>query len=182
MSRRILAAVLISTGVLPLLPAALGTTDAFGNLQERSPFGNPENKTVAGPPSDTPLEFRGVLEDKTGIIFSLFETTSRQSAWVELNKRTNGISIKSYDAATMTITVEYHERNLTLILKGGKLTARNTHPTEMPKKTALAAPNVDEAYHDKPFRVGHVAEEMAIRRAVRVQAAESNGATVTTPN
>jgi hypothetical protein len=166
-SRTVSVATLMLGGLLPFANATT-VSKQFSGLLSNSPFGKP-----AVDPADTSvivdkLEFRAVLEEKNGRYFSFFEVSPKRSTWVGMNERVNEILVREYDAGKMTIRVDYHGESLTLPLKGGKRlawTAAST-PTPAPR----AAPAEDSSYHDRPFRIGHVSEEMEIRDAVRQRA------------
>ncbi len=178
MRHRAVLLALSCLGVLHQLEASPSQSGLLNDLLDRSPFGIPETKNVGDALIGNALEFRGILEENGSPIFSIFEITPRRSTWVGLNNSANGISIKSYDAATMTITVVYQEKHLTLPLKGGVAWVRSapSTPTRAPQPT----PALDTSYHDQPFRLGHVAEETAIRRAVRRPAVERPNAPAST--
>ena len=142
------------------LPAQLS------GLVQRSPFG-----TAAVAPSSTvaasdPLEFRAILEEEGRHYFSLFEPASKRSIWVGLNDPQDEISVKRYSPEENTVRVDYHGSPLTLSLKGAPKRFPTASMMASPSSTSSASETTNE-YDDQPFRIGHVAEELEIREAVR---------------
>ena len=164
MSPRVLQAFLF-VGLIVLRPAA-GVARADDRLQElldRSPFGSRETAAETNPAAEQPLEFRGVLEERGKQIFSIYQTASHRSMWVDLKQQTDNLRIESYDDAQECISVVYQGKALRLPLTGGsrKFKAPQSVPPKIPK------PEATNEYHDRPFRIGHVFEENMIRQAVR---------------
>ncbi|HKB57961.1 MAG TPA: hypothetical protein VKC51_10255 [Lacunisphaera sp.] len=95
---------------------AASTPDRLGGLLANSPFGSPRAGTP-GSGTGEPLEFRAVLEENGNRFFSIYETTAHRSNWVDLNDPVNEFSVKDYDAAHDSVTVEYQGKPLKLALK-----------------------------------------------------------------
>src|ERR1700694_153274 len=95
---------------------AASTPDRFGGLLANSPFGSPR-AGAPGSGTSEPLEFRGVLEENGNRIFSIYETATHRSNWVDLNDPVNEFSVKDYDAAHDSVTVEFQGNPLKLALK-----------------------------------------------------------------
>ena len=142
-------------------PAAPGLLD---QLARNSPFGRSGPNPSAAKLADS-LEFRGVYEENGRRYFSLFDAAERHGAWVEMNELGIGWAVTAYNPATETVVVTRQDRSLTLKLRNSTVTS----PASLAKAPAapVMTPPRDPAITDQPFRVGHVAEETLIRRAVR---------------
>ena len=178
-SRTLLSGVLGLTALLPLAGAA-NTPDLLTGLLARSPFGSTATNPASTIAVNQPLEFRAVLEEQGTQIFSIYDTATRRSTWVNLNYLTDGLRIEAYDDVHECIMVLYQGKTLRLSLTGAWPKVR-TVQVKLPQKSK--APEANE-YHDKPFRIGHVAEEMEIRRLMRQSAAtpENSPATSSVEN
>ena len=161
--------ILVSILCLATLPCIADGVAPIEGLLGNSPFGQPKINAVTS--ATIPLEFRAVLEENGHLFFSLFETPARRSLWIKLHAQGPDISAEKYDASAGMLTVNYHGSTLTLPLKGSSFVAQIVSPVIQNKSdNALPVANeaaIDSPYHDRPFRVGHVVEEMHIRQAVR---------------
>ena len=137
------------------------------------------------PESANGLEFRGVFTDQGEWFFSLYETGKRTSLWVGLNEPGNPFTVRSYDAAKETVTVEYQGRTLTLALKQAVIqpaepvanrVAPGGGPGNVAQPAGGAAPaNVAGAptSADEASKLARITEEIRRRRALRQQAVPS---------
>jgi hypothetical protein len=173
--RALVALFFCGVALVPCAEAA-NVSEKFDLLVSHSPFGKADSASGLAPAATNPLEFRAVLEEPRYRLFSLFETSRHRSAWVEIGKPEEGIVVKEFDEGKLTIEVEYLGKLLTLPLKGAIPQRRVlvTAPTAPP----ITTETTDPEYHDRPFRIGHVLEEVEIRHAVRAQASVSPEATV----
>jgi hypothetical protein len=151
-----------------LLLADQGARDRFVGLMNNSPFGRPAISQPKDAAVGDPLEFRAVLEERGSRFFSIYETTARRSVWVDLHESVNGFSVRAYDEEHACVIVEYQGKTLTLPLKGAASVARNK---ALATPSEIARPAIKTQTSDQPFRIGHVADEIAIRQAVRQDAA-----------
>lgn len=149
--------------VLSPLARAFNAQGKIKALLDHSPFANQAPPLTSV--SKDSLEFRAVLEERHRLIFSLFEITKHHSAWLELNEPVNGITASEYDDATQSLKVQYQGKTMTLTLKGAAM--RDKIVSTMPPPVDLAATETESVYHDEPFRIGHVAEEIEIRSVLR---------------
>ncbi len=152
--------------ITPALVVASNVPAQFSYLANHSPFGLSGASSPGRAPLADPLEFRAVLEENGKHYFSVLETNSQRSTWVELNNSANGISVKNYSPTENTVSVEYRGLSLVLPLKGGRISlvsAADVTPPSLPQPASKA----DQEYGDQPFRIGHVVEEMQLREAVR---------------
>lgn len=89
-----------------------GTTGAaaleLDGLVKNSPFGQATERTAIGEAKPGTLEFRGLYVDNGVTYFSVYNSITKQSAWIaEGEVPTNlPVTIKGYDAASETLIVE----------------------------------------------------------------------------
>ncbi len=149
------------------LAGAGSTPEKLNGLLENSPFGVSRANAAAGSPASDPLEFRSVLEEKGSKLFSIYESAVHRSVWVELNDPVNGFSIKGYDAAHDNITVEYHNKTLTLPQKRAPAVAQAS-PSVASGLPPLGNPSVQGVTSPSdPQRLQQIQEEIRRRRALR---------------
>jgi len=120
MAPRTLILSLVCTAAVLRLAAASAPAPEKMNLNglvTNSPFGSAKTGVVTGNTGNDPLEFRAVLEENNSKFFSIYDTNTHRSTWVELNDPVNGFSVKGYDAAKESITVDYQGKALTLAIK-----------------------------------------------------------------
>ena len=155
------------------LAGAGSAPDKLNGLLDNSPFGVSRANAAAGNATADPLEFRSVYEEKGNKYFSIYDTATHRSTWVELNDPVNGFSIKAYDGAHENITVDYHNKPLTLSLKRAAAVAQAAVPVSPvplpggvppPNSPGLAAPSPADAQ-----RLQQIQEEIRRRRAQRQQ-------------
>ncbi len=151
------------------LPAA--DTASLDNLIANSPFGGVPGAGHGRGEQAAPLEFRGVLYEGATAYFSVYEASTRQSAWVGLNEAGLNYQVKSYDAANARLQVDYQGRALTLPL------VQAPHSAARPMLPLAAAPaqpgNNGPAVTPpapNPQLPAQIAEEIRRRRALRQQA------------
>ncbi len=102
---------------LAVTPALAGAVDLDG-LVKNSPFGEGKGTTLAEKPSN--LEFRGMYVDQGVTYFSIYNTTTKLSAWVAQGEAPQGlvpVSVKSYDADSESIVLENAGQPVKLSLK-----------------------------------------------------------------
>ena len=153
-----------------LSPAASSNPpDRLGGLLANSPFGS--SRTGApGSGTSEPLEFRAVLEENGNRFFSIYETAAHRSNWVDLNDPVNEFSVKEYDAAHDSVTVEYQGKPLKLALKRAAPVA-STAPVTLPGN--IAPPSARNAQvvqvQAAPQQLQQIRDEINRRRALRQQ-------------
>ena len=158
------------TSILLVLSVALPEITAgelpahFQGLLERPPFGRRSANLESDKAKPAEIEFRAASQEGGHWFFSIFEVTEKRSSWQGLNQPKADILIKSFDTENLVISVEYRGITHTLALKGSKPFPATTITRPAP---TIQPPAEDETYHDHPFRIGHVAEELEVREAVR---------------
>lgn len=81
-------------------------------------FNDPKPEPLAPPPPPPgsgpiarELEFRGVVQIGGQYRFSIFNKSDQKSFWVPENQSESGISVRNYDANSMSLTVTYKGRS-----------------------------------------------------------------------
>lgn len=126
---------------LAALPALAGAVD-LDALVKNSPFGEGKGATVAEKPSN--LEFRGMYVDHGVTYFSIYNTTTKLSAWVAQGEAPAGlvpVSVKSYDADTDSIILENAGQPVKLSLKSSVIGVAPAAAAPMPQVAAVADTN-----------------------------------------
>ena len=124
---------------LATLPAVAGAVD-LDALVKHSPFGEPKSTTVTEKPSN--LEFRGMYVDRGVTYFSIYNTTTKLSAWVAQGEAPAGlvpVSVKSYDADTDSIILENAGQPVKLSLRQSVIGVAPTVAAPIPQVAAVAA-------------------------------------------
>jgi hypothetical protein len=121
---------------------------------------------------NSPVELRGIMPTEGGpTFFGLYDPIKKQCSWVKLNEvgRDLPATVRTYDASSETITVDYQGRTLNLALKAAKIETApamaqipQLQPRPMPGPQLNPVPAVDEAK-----RLEAVAAEVARRRQQR---------------
>lgn len=140
-------------------------SDKFEGLLRNSPFGQ---SVEAAPKGDAQgdLEFRSLMVQGGRTYFSIHDTATRRSAWIELNDPVEGVLIKDYDASDDSITLTHRGSPLTLTLKRSVVIARTAPPaTGAGAVTASLASPTGEGAITSQQRKQLVQEELARRRA-----------------
>ena len=161
------------TVLLLALITATAEGQGLQRLLDNSPFGGTRPTTEASAEPAGPLEFRGVAHEDNVLWFSLFDTVTKRSLWVAQNAGGPGPIVRSFDAATQTITVEQNAQTTKLSLK------RAPQVPYVPPST-VGAPPVPGAPGPTPAniagapvdaqRIQQIQEEISRRRALRQQA------------
>ena len=168
--------------------AGAGTmAEKMSGLLSNSPFGSVRTGVAGGNASAEPLEFRSVLEENGSKLFSVYETSTHRSNWVELNDPVNGFAIKGYDAAKDNITVEYQGKTMTLALKRAPAVAQVAPQIPPPGPNGAVAPGNFAGGPGGPTavdqqRIQQIQEEIRRRRALRSQPSVPGNPSGTPPN
>jgi hypothetical protein len=161
-----------------LLLALLGSLTAvvtsavegdLNSLLQNSPFES-GSRSANDSKSNEPLEFRGVLTESGVAYFSIYETSTSRSAWVQLNEESfRDYTAKRYDWENRQLTIEYQGRDLVLSLAADSSPAPIATPAVATTTTDATAtkPTISEAQ-----KLNNIAAEIKRRRALRQQAIE----------
>jgi len=166
---------LVFSGFARLAAADAAPADKLSGLVSNSPFGSGKSGAAGAGSNGETLEFRAVLEEGGNKYFSIYDTATRRSNWVELNDPVNGFSVKGYDAAKENITVEYQGKSMTLAIKRAPAVAQAMQPQPMPANNAtVVGPGGGPIVQTAPSatdqqRIQQIQEEIRRRRALRNQ-------------
>ena len=128
-----------------------GHSAGFESLLRSSLFGQTAVVPTGGPLVQ-PLEFRGVMFDGGKEYFSVHETKTRSSLWVEINEPGNPYTIRGYDTDRGILTVEYQGSIMDLPLKdavilvSSPLSGRPNLAGDV--RTVAAEPDANGGYRD----------------------------------
>jgi hypothetical protein len=147
---------------------AAQTSEKMNGLLNNSPFGLGRSSGVANGGTNDPLEFRAVLEEDGKRYYSIYETSSHRSTWVEINETVNGFSVIGYDAAHDTVRAEFHGKSLSLPIKRAAPVAQIA--AIMPGAVVPNQVNQPGPTSVDQQRLQQVQEEIRRRRALRQQA------------
>lgn len=147
----------------------------------RSPFLPPAAAAEAAPTADATLELRGIMAAGDSYMFSIYDSTSKSSAWSRLNEPGHPFVVKSHDESRDSVTVEHQGRTLTLALRTAKVAAAPIHqpqPAQAPGPNApqpIGGPVVlNPSPADEQRRLEAIAAEVNRRRMIRQQALQAS--------
>ncbi len=169
---------LLTIPVLAQPTPAAAPAASLQNLVANSPFGPLASGPAGGPPTATPLEFRGTFVDGNERFFSILDAGSRRAEWVGLNESGRPFVVKSFDPDKESIAVEFQGRVLDLKLRDARIVAApmaaapaapNPGQPQPPGQPTPGAPTVSVSTTEAQ-RLAQVAEEIRRRRALRQQA------------
>ena len=164
-------------GLITVLPLTGGSTppDKFEGLRKNPPFGPAPANVAVGSVAGTPVEFRAVLEEGGSRFFSLYDTVTRRSNWVNLDDPANGFSVKEYDETNLSITLEYQGRLLTLPLTRSRVMTTAAAPAP----AVTVPPPGGQSQYD-PAKLQRMREEYRRKKALQDPNAKTPG-TPSTP-
>ena len=148
----------------------------------RSPFLPPASATDSAPTADATLELRGIMAVGDSYMFSIYDATHKNSAWLRLNETGQPYVVKSHDEARDSVTVEHQGRTLTLALRTAKVASA---PVNVPQPAQPApGPNgpqpiggpvvLNPSPADEQRRLEAIAAEVNRRRMIRQQALQAS--------
>ncbi len=166
----------VAAAPTPATPPA--APEKVNGLLSNSPFGSPKTGVLGANSGAEPFEFRAVLEENGSKFFSIYETATKRSNWVEINDPVNGFTVKGYDGAKENITVEYQGKAMTLAIKRAPAVPQAMQQQPMPPaqvQNGVPVPGpvpgqVGPTTADQQ-RIQQIQEEIRRRRALRNQAA-----------
>jgi len=132
---------------LALLPVAvllgLGATAPaleLDGLVKNSPFGQAAERTAIGEAKPGTLEFRGMYVDKGVTYFSVYNSITKQSAWIAEGEVPANlpVTIVGFDAAAETLIVENAGQPVKLPLRTPVISATPAAPVAAPAPVAAA--------------------------------------------
>ena len=163
---------------LGLCIGAAGVTAAvpLDGLVSRSPF-MPQPAAGAAPvvTENASVEFRGFITTKDGVLFGLYDRARNVGAWVRENDQGGEFMVRSYDAASDLVTIDYQGQNYTLPFSTARIAAAAPSAVSMASRPAGQSPGGQPAAAQPAdaTRLESVAAEVRRRRALRQAAASS---------
>jgi hypothetical protein len=98
-----------------IVSAALTVASAaLAGVSTESPFA--PRGLLANAANNSPIELRGITSDEQGMRFAIYDPVKKDGAWVRLDEMGQPYVIRSYDAATNRVIVDYQGRTQTLAL------------------------------------------------------------------
>src|ERR1700684_2322158 len=99
----------VSWAVLPasaMFALAVGTLRA--DLASNSPF-VPANVAAAGAAAGPsgPIALRGIMPTADGVAYCIYDTAKKKDVWVGLNESGHDFVVKSADASSDSVSVQY---------------------------------------------------------------------------
>jgi len=154
-------------------------------LASKSPFLPPQPSGGAAPTAGAPLEFRGTMETPDGgKQVRIVDPARKSGAWLKVGERdaTLDVTVKQYDEAHDTVTLEHEGKPLTLaehVARVASAGVAQQMPMPMPAPNAPPMPAavtnsvvLNPTPAQEQARLEAVAAEVARRRALREQAAQ----------
>ena len=145
---------------------------SLDGLASESPFMPKAEEEVAAPvvTENAAVEFRGIISTKEGVFFGLYDRTRNLASWVKQDEKGADFNVRSYDAASDLVTVDYQGQKYTLPLSMSKVSTAvstpvpvvNMQPTGGNRVVAVPGVRVDDQR-----RLESVAAEVRRRRALR---------------
>lgn len=127
------------SAVIALLVAAAHAAVDLDALAQNSPFGGGTSTTTTASVDTGGLELRGMYVDGGKTFFSIYNATTKQSAWVaqgDLPTKEQSLGVRAFDRSSGVATIEASGRTVQLALKQSSL-ARYEPPK--PEEAAAAA-------------------------------------------
>jgi hypothetical protein len=156
--------------------AAMGLAGALrADLAPASPFLPPNSGAAAAGAAGAagPIELRGLMSTSDGVAYCIYDTAKKKGVWVGLNETGHDFVVRSSDAGSDSVKVDYQGRSLRLTLKAPKVASAGPAgappPPGMPG--AIAAPGGPNT-GDEQRRLDAVAQEVRRRRQEREKAAQ----------
>lgn len=157
--------------------AAAWTGTLRADLAQSSPF-LPANADAAGSQAGPsgPIELRGVMPTPQGTSYCIYDSAKKKDVWVGLNEKGNEFVVRSADATTDSVTVDYQGRSLHLVLRTAKVASsgpQGTAPGAVPGGFQGRNPAVlNPTPADEQRRLDAVAQEVRRRRQEREKASQ----------
>lgn len=114
---RTLSAGLMCSGLI----FAANAADRWKSLRDNNPFVpyQPPAPVVLPPPPK--LELRGVLVEGLVTWFNVYNSETKEAAWVRRGEQMASYTVKDYDAARESLVLDYQHRPVSVALKQTKI-------------------------------------------------------------
>ena len=117
-----------------------------------------------------------------GYRFSIYDSTSKSSAWSRLNETGHHFLVRSYDETRDSVTVEHQGRTLTLALRTAKVASAPVNVPQAPQPGPMpTAPQpiggpvvLNPSPADEQRRLEAIAAEVNRRRMIRQQSLQAS--------
>jgi len=119
----------LSLVVSTALSVAVATAARAG-VSTESPFA--PRGLLGATAAISPIELRGITSDAQGVRFAIYDPAKKEGAWVRIDEKGQPFVVRSFDAATSRITVDYQGRTQTLALAEQKFAPAKTVPMMIP--------------------------------------------------
>ena len=116
--------------LLLALVIILVVSAARAGVSTESPFA-PRGFGVAAA-SNSPIELRGITSDEHGMRFAIYDPAKKEGAWVRIDEKGQSYVVRSYDAESNRINVDYQGRTQLLTLAEPKFAPSKTVPMILP--------------------------------------------------
>jgi len=140
------------------------------DLAPSSPF-LPANAAAMGASTAPagPIELRGLMSTPDGVAFCIYDTAKKRDVWVGLNETGHDFVVKSADAASDSVSVQYQGRSMKLTLRTAKVASAGAAVVPpVPQNSPAVALNPSPA--DEQKRLDAVAQEVRRRKQEREKA------------
>lgn len=158
--------------------AAMGLAAALrADLAPASPFMPPNSGAAAAGAAGAagPIELRGLMPTADGVAYCIYDTAKKKSVWVGLNETGHDFVVRSSEAGSDSVKVDYQGKSLRLTLKAPKVASAGPAGAPAPPGLpgAVAAPGgPNQNPGDEQRRLDAVAQEVRRRRQEREKAAQ----------
>jgi hypothetical protein len=112
-----------------------------------------------------PIELRGMMATADGDSYCIYDTAKKKDIWVGMNEAGHDFVVRSADAASDSVTVDYQGRSLKLTLKAAKVASAAVQGGPATAITSTVAVNPSPA--DEQRRLDAVSQEVRRRRMER---------------
>jgi len=153
----------------------------WDSLLEKNPFVAYQPPAPSAEPAPPQLELRGVLVEGSATWFNVYNTETKESAWVQRGDRMANFVIKDYDPAKEALVMDYQQRPVSVALKQSKVqlspgSARNTTTlASLGSASRASSPSVAAALPaSESQRLEQVADQIRQRREARRKTGESS--------
>lgn len=106
----------VTLALTTLLLATTAGIVARAGVSTESPFAPRGQSAASAVVSNTPIELRGIVSDEDGERFAIYDPVKKEGAWVRIDDKEHPFIVRSYDAATNRIVVDYQGKSQTIVL------------------------------------------------------------------
>jgi len=100
--------------IAAILSMFAAAATALAGVSTESPFAPRGLQLNAA--NSSPIELRGISSDDHGMRFAIYDPVKKDGAWVRIDEKGHPFIVRSFDAATNRITVDYQGRTQSLSL------------------------------------------------------------------